>query len=232
MAEKILIVDDNYSMRRALARLLESEAYQVAEAADGEEGLAQYARLLPDLVVMDINMPRMNGLEAISRLRQFSGVPILVLSVRNSETDKVVGLDAGADDYLPKPFGAEEFMARVRALLRRQRLREIPKERPGVLRLSGGELIIDPAEQQVLRNGQPVHLTPLEARLLFTLAERPGQVFSQKQLLAALWSGDPSGTTANLKLYILYLRRKLEPDPENPRYVLTVRGSGYMLAGV
>jgi len=144
----------------------------------------------------------------------------------------VLGLDTGADDYLPKPFGADEFMARLRALLRRQRLREIPKERPGVLRLGGGELIIDPAAQQVLRDGQLVHLTPLEARLLFTLAQRPGETFSQKQLLATIWGDDPSGTLSNLKLYILYLRRKLEPDPENPRYVLTVRGSGYMLAGV
>jgi DNA-binding response OmpR family regulator len=232
VAEKILIVDDNQSMRRSLARLLETEAYQVAEAADGEEGLVEYARFLPDLVVMDINMPRMNGLEAIRQLRQFSGVPILVLSVRGSETDKVAGLDTGADDYLPKPFGAEEFLARLRALLRRQRLREIPKERPGVLRLGGGELIIDPAEQRVLCSGQVVHLTPLEAKLLFTLAQRPGEPFSQKQLLAVLWRGDPAATMSNLKLYILYLRRKLEPDPTHPRYVLTVRGSGYKLAGV
>ena len=231
MPEKILVVEDNAAMRLSLVRLLLEESYQVAEAVDGEDGLAQYASFTPDLVIMDINMPRMNGLEAVKHLREFSGVPILILSVRSNEMDKVYGLDVGADDYLAKPFGAEELLARVRSLLRR-RVHEKLATKPDVLRLGGGELVIDLGRQQVLLNGQLVRLTPIESRLLFTLAERPGEPFTHRQLRDAVWQGDPSGTTQNLKLYILYLRRKIEPEPENPQYLLTVRGAGYMLAAL
>jgi two-component system, OmpR family, KDP operon response regulator KdpE len=230
MPEKILIVDDNQTIRSSLARLLEGEAYEVFEAADGEEGLAQYARYSPDLVIMDINMPRMNGLEAVQRLREFSAVPVLMLSVLGSENEKVTGLDVGADDYLGKPFGANELLARVRALIRRRRNQQSLTEQPAVLRLGGGELVIDLAEQRVLRDGQLVHLTPLEARLLFTLAGRPGDAFGRDDLVRAIWGDDPAGTVQNLKLYVLYLRRKIERDPAQPTYVLTARGAGYKLA--
>ena len=232
MPEKILVVEDSVAMRRSLVRLLEWESYEVAEAADGEEGLAQFARVQPDLLILDINMPRMNGLEVIRRLREFSGVPILVLSIRVSESDKVVGLNAGADDYLGKPFGADELLARVRALLRRRQVHEDLTTKPDVLRLGGGELIIDPREQRVLLKGEVVHLTPIEAKLLFTMAARPGQAFSHRELLQAVWESDSSGTRQNLKLYVLYLRRKIEPDVDEPRYLVTVRGSGYMLAAL
>lgn len=231
MPEKILVVEDNQAMRLSLVRLLEGESYEVVQAVDGEDALAKYAQHSPDLVIMDINMPRMNGLEAVRRLREFSGVPILMLSVRSNEMDKVYGLNVGADDYLAKPFGRDELLARIRALLRRH-VHERLASRRDVLRLGGGELIIDREQQQVLLGGQLVRLTPIESRLLFTLAERPGEVFTQRQLLEAVWEGDPSGTSQNLKLYILYLRRKIEPDPEEPRYLLTVRGVGYMLAAL
>jgi len=233
MSEKILVVEDNAAMRSSLVRLLKSELYQVAEAADGEAGLAEYARFIPDLVIMDINMPRMSGLEAVQRLREFSNVPVLILSVRRNEADKVFGLDVGADDYLPKPFGADELLARVRALLRRrQRFYGEVMDQPDILRLGGGELIVDLARRRVLLNGQLVRLTPIEAKLMFTLAQRPGETFTRKQLLDVIWEGASSGTTQNLKLYILYLRRKIEPDPQHPRYLLTVRGQGYQLAAL
>ena len=231
MPEKILIVEDSQAMRRSVARLLEGEAYQVFEAADGEEGMAQFARRLPDLVILDINMPRMNGLEVVQRLREFSGVPILMLSVRTAEMDRVVGLDTGADDYLGKPFGADELLARVRALLRR-RVHESLSARPNVLRLGGGHLIVDLVKHQVLRDGQLVRLTPIESKLLFTLAQQPGQAVTHDHLLDTVWGDDSAGTTQNLKLYILYLRRKIEPEPEQPRYLVTVRGVGYMLSAL
>ena len=229
MPEKILVVDDNQIMRSSVVRLLQAEAYDVVEAADGTEALSQYARTSPDLVIMDINMPHMDGIEAVRHLRQFTGVPILMLSVRGSEPEKVTGLDIGADDYLSKPFGSSELLARVRALLRR-RVHDTLSPKPQVLRLGGGDLVIDAVEQRVLRAGQVVHLTPIEARLLFTLAERPGEPFTHQQLVDSVWGDDTSGTTQNLKLYVLYLRRKLEQDPSDPQYVQTVRGAGYMLA--
>ncbi len=229
MSEKILIVEDSEAMRNALVRLLDMEAYQVFTAADGETGLAEFARVQPDLVIMDINMPRMNGLDAVRRLREFSTTPVLILSVRNSEGDKVIGLNLGADDYLAKPFGASELLARVRALLRR---RGTPVENPHVLRLGGGTLVIDCDSGQVLLQGQLVHLTPIETRLLLTLAEEPGKTFTRRELIRVVWGQDSSGTSQNLKLYILYLRRKIEPDPDAPRFLLTARGFGYMLAAV
>jgi two-component system KDP operon response regulator KdpE len=229
VAEKILVVEDNQVMRRSLVRLLEAESYEVAEAANGEEGLAQFARVSPDLIIMDVNMPKMDGLQALQRLREFSRVPVLILSVRGTERDKVTGLDIGADDYLPKPFGADELLARLRALLRRRPQGEQGQQ---VLRLGGGELVIDLAEHRVLVNGQLLHLTPVESRLLFALAEHAGQVISTEDLKHEVWGDDPSGTTQNLKLYVLYVRRKIEPDPAQPRYLLTVRGSGYTLAGL
>lgn len=231
MPEKILVVEDSQAMRTSLARLLESETYEVYTAADGEAGLAEYARAQPDLVIMDINMPRMNGLQAISKLREFSGVPVLILSVRGIEEDKVAGLNVGADDYLAKPFGANELLARVRALLRRSAHQGL-QPATQVLRLGGGELVIDRATRRVLVGGQLVHLTPIEAKLLFTLAEDPGKTFTRKELLHSVWGDDSSGTSQNLKLYILYLRRKIETDPEQPRFLLTVRGTGYALAVV
>jgi two-component system KDP operon response regulator KdpE len=232
MAEKILIVEDSQVLRQSLVRLLEAEAYEVAEAGDGLEGLAQASRFGPDLVVMDINMPRMDGLQALQHLRESSTVPVLMLSVRSSQPDKVVGLDTGADDYLGKPFGVEEFLARVRALLRRRRVAEPRREGSRVLRLGGGELTIDLAERRVLLSGQLVQLTPLEGQLLFTLAEQAGAAVSREELLKAVWPDDPEATYQNLKLYILYLRRKIEPDPAQPRYLMTVRGTGYRLATV
>lgn len=228
MAEKLLVVEDNQVMRGSLVRLLEDEAYEISQATDGAEALAQIARTMPDLVIMDINMPRMNGLEALQKLREFSRVPVLMLSVRSSEMDKVIGLDYGADDYLPKPFGAAELLARVRALLRRGW--SGVQDGPRVVRLGGGELVVDLVQRRTLAAGQPVHLTPQEARLLYCLAERPGEPFTRDELIRAVWGDDPAGNPQSLKLYVLYLRRKIEPDPASPVYVLTVRGSGYMLA--
>lgn len=230
MTEKLLIVEDNRTLRQSLKSLFEDEAYEVIEAASGEEGLAEFARTSPDLVIMDINLPKMSGLETIRRLREYSGVPILVLSVRGSEADKVTGLDLGADDYLAKPFGFAELLARVRALLRRHKTYEPVREKPNVLRLGGGELVIDMAEDRVLLRGQVVQLTPIERKLLWTLASKPGETFGQRELVRAVWEGSSSGTSQNLKLFILYLRRKIEPNPENPRYLQTVRGVGYRLA--
>lgn len=231
MPEKILIVEDSQVLRRSLVRLFESEAFQVAEASDGVEGLSQVTRFDPDLVIMDINMPRMDGLEALRRLREFSTIPVLILSVRSMLSDKVLGLDTGADDYLAKPFGVEELLARVRALLRR-RQKVGRANGPSVLRLGGGELTIDLAERRALLNGRVLLLTPLESRLLFTLAERAGEVVDRKDLLRNGWPDGAEATVENLKLYVLYLRRKIEPDPAHPRYLLTARGKGYRLVSV
>jgi two-component system, OmpR family, KDP operon response regulator KdpE len=233
MSEKVLVVEDSPALRQSITRLLEAEMYEVVEAADGAEGLQQVSLCNPDLIIMDVNMPRLSGLEAIQRLREFSAVPVLILSVRNSQNDRVIGLDIGADDYLAKPFGVEELLARVRALLRRQRFANVGQTvRMTAVRLGGGELTIDLVEHRVVFNGQLVRLTPLEARLLFKLAERPGVPISRQELLSAAWEDAPAATDENLKLYILYLRRKLEPDPTHPRYILTARGVGYQLAAV
>ena len=149
---------------------------------------------------------------------------------KRSDRSLVVGLDIGADDYLAKPFGANELLARVRALLRRTMRSDGSVGGPNVLRLGGGALVIDRTERRVLLNGQLVHLTPIEAKLLFVLAESPGKTFARKELVRAVWGSDSSGTTQNLKLYMLYLRRKVETNPDEPRFLLTVRGTGYMLA--
>ncbi len=229
---RILVVEDEKKVASFVKMGLEEESYAVDVSYDGEEGGVLAETNPYDLIILDIMLPKKSGLSVLRELRDKGiNTPVLLLTALGTVEDKVAGLDVGADDYLAKPFGANELLARVRALLRRSAHQGL-QAAPQVLRLGGGELVIDRATRRVLVGGQLVHLTPIEAKLLFTLAEDPGKTFTRKELIRSVWSDDSSGTSQNLKLYILYLRRKIEADPEQPRFLLTVRGTGYALAVV
>jgi two-component system, OmpR family, response regulator len=221
---KILVVEDDQNLQSALSYSLGKEGYEVASAADGAQALALARKINPDLILLDVMLPVMSGLEVCRILRTESQVPIIMLTARTEETDKVAGLDLGADDYLTKPFGMRELLARVRALLRRE-TRAAPE---GVV-LGFDSVSIDPGRHTVTRDGAPLELTPKEFDLLAFLAKHPGLVFSREQLLERVWGYDYAGGTRTVDVHMRWLRQKLEQDPENPRYLLTVRGTGYKL---
>jgi DNA-binding response OmpR family regulator len=206
---------------------LRASGYRVLTAADGQTALDLTASERPDLVLLDIGLPVLNGLEVCRRIREFSTVPIIMLTAKAAEADKVAGLDAGADDYLPKPFGPPELMARLRAALRRARYAESPTAEPSFQR---GDLTIDFARHAVSRGGAPVTLTPTEYKLLVQLARHAGRVMVPEELLTAVWGPEYRDETQHVRLYVSRLRRKIEPDPEQPRYVLTKPGIGYLFA--
>ncbi len=220
---KVLVVEDDQSLQSALAYNLRKEGYEVACATDGAQALALARQGQPDLVLLDIMLPQVSGLEVCRILRQESGVPIIMLTARALETDKVAGLDLGADDYLAKPFGMRELLARVRALLRRG-------ERAAPAVLSVGEVTLDLGRHTVTRGGQALELTPKEYDLLAFLAQHQGLVFSREQLLERVWGYDYAGGTRTVDVHMRWLREKIEPAPDAPRYLLTVRGAGYKLA--
>lgn len=219
---RILVVDDEDEIRRAVGRALAGRDYEVSEAADGEEALTVATSWEPNLVVLDLNLPGMDGLEVCRYLRRRSQVPILVLSVREDEADKVAALDLGADDYLTKPFGVEELMARVRALLRRAE----PKGRRPV-RFRTDDLEIDLDAHLVVRGGQEVRLTKTEWGLLETLSEHPGKLQTHRWLLERVWGLGYSGDVDVLRVFISQLRRKIEPEPARPTIIATDPGIGY-----
>ena len=223
----ILIADDEPRYVRWITLNLQASGYRVLSAADGEASLETTARERPDLVLLDIGLPRLDGLDACRRIRQFSTVPIIMLTARAAESDKVAGLDAGADDYLTKPFGPPELLARVRAALRRARYAEAPAQEPLFRHL---ELTIDFTRAEVRRDGELVTLTPTEYKLLVCLARQPGRVLLPEELLAAVWGPEYRDETQHVRLYVSRLRRKIEVDPERPRHVLTRTGIGYQLA--
>jgi two-component system, OmpR family, KDP operon response regulator KdpE len=221
----ILLVEDEPSMRRFLRASLGTHGYRVVETATGEEGLAQANARPPDLVLLDLGLPGIDGLEVTSRLRTWSTVPIVVLSARGLEEDKIRALDAGADDYLTKPFGVGELLARIRVALRHASALVQPG--PPVFEL--GDVRIDLGKREVLVGGKEVHLTPIELKLLVLLAQNAGKVVTHRHLLREVW-GPNAGTHTNyLRVYMGQLRHKLEAEPARPRFLLTEPGVGYRL---
>jgi DNA-binding response OmpR family regulator len=221
----ILLVDDEDSVQKLLAYPLEREGFRVLQARDGVEALERFASERIDLVVLDVMLPKLDGLEVCKRLRAESAVPIIMLTARDDELDKVLGLELGADDYITKPFSIHEFRSRVRALLRRA---AVPRHS-----LAEGELIsadglqIDLARRSVQVRDEPVQLTYVEFELLRTLASNPGRVYSRRMLLEALWGGADYRDPRTIDVHVRHLREKLERDPAEPEYILTVRGVGY-----
>jgi DNA-binding response OmpR family regulator len=226
----ILLVDDEDAVQKLLAYPLEREGFRVVQARDGEEALARFASEHVDLVVLDIMLPRLDGLEVCRRLRSQSSVPIIMLTARDDELDKVLGLELGADDYITKPFSIREFRSRVRALLRRA-----AAPRAGGLAdevISADALRIDLGRRQVEMEGRQVALTYVEFELLRTLASNPGRVYTRQMLLEALWGGSAYREPRTIDVHVRHLREKLERDPREPEYIFTVRGVGYRFRDV
>jgi two-component system KDP operon response regulator KdpE len=221
----ILVVEDDAQMRRVLRVSLPAHGYRVVEATSGESALQMAAQYVPDLVLLDLGLPDLDGTEVARRLRVWSPVPILILSARGQEQQKVQALDAGADDYLTKPFGFEELLARLRVALRHvARLAAAPESV-----FESGHLRVDLGARRVFVEGDEVHLTPIEYKLLTALVEHAGRVVTHKQLLEAVWGPHSSRQTHYLRVYMTHLRHKLEPDPLRPRLFLTEAGVGYRL---
>lgn len=222
----ILVIEDEPRLRRFLKVTLETQDYRVIEAADGEEGLRQAAACQPDIVILDLGLPDLDGVELTRRLRQWSAVPIIVVSARGKERDKVVALDAGADDYLTKPFGVGELLARVRVAARHM---AVAKQESGDSVYTVGGLRVDLARYEVSVDDRSVALTPNEFRLLAVLVKHAGKVLTHGQLLREVWGPD-ADQPHYLRVYMNQLRQKLETDPSRPRYLLTETGVGYRLA--
>jgi len=224
---KILVVDDDPQIRRVMRMRLTGLGYEIAEARSGEQSLETFREFLPDLVLLDLNMPGMGGLEACRQIREGSEVPVIILTVRNTEDEKVEALDAGADDYVTKPFGMKELLARVRAAMRRAPTG--PSAGPKTLR--AGDLEIDFETRRVKAHGQQVRLTPKEFELLRYLVSQRGKPVPHRELLQAVWGPDYGDETEYLRVFITHLRRKLEPNPSKPRYILTEPWVGYQFVG-
>jgi DNA-binding response OmpR family regulator len=220
----ILLVDDEDSVQKLLAYPLERDGFRVLQARDGEEALARFSDEHVDLVVLDLMLPKLDGLEVCKRLRAESQVPIIMLTARDDELDKVVGLELGADDYITKPFSIREFRSRVRALLRRASVVRFNGQQDVI---SAQGLTVDVGRRSVEIDGRSVQLTYVEFELLRTLAAHPGRVYSRRMLLEALWGGADYREPRTIDVHVRHLREKLEPDPAEPEYILTVRGVGY-----
>jgi DNA-binding response OmpR family regulator len=227
----ILVVDDERPLVDLVRGYLEREGFRVAAAFDGDEALRVARQESPDLIVLDLMLPEVDGLEVCRQVRQFSDAYVLVLTARSDEIDRVVGLSVGADDYVTKPFSPRELVARVHALLRRPRgLRNGHGQRPEEeTRLTLGDLVIDRTRHEVLRGGSRVPLTRLEFELLIALAGFPGKVYSREELIERVWGEDFFGDEHVVDVHMSNLRRKLEPDPAEPSVIETVRGVGYRL---
>jgi len=226
---RVLVVDDEPQLLRALRINLRARGYEVHVAANGTDALKLAAAHPPDLVVLDLGLPDLDGVEVIHGLRGWTDVPIIVLSGRTGSTDKVEALDAGADDYVTKPFGMEELLARMRAVTRRIGMADGAAATPAV---RFGDVTVDLAARQVTRGGpegeiRPIRLTPTEWHLLEVLVKQPGKLLSQRFLLAEVWGAAYLDQPTNLRVYMAQLRRKLEPDPRRPRYLLTEPGMGF-----
>ncbi len=221
----ILVVDDEPHVRKLVKANLESSGYQVVTAVDGEEALAMVERETPDLVLLDLMLPKLDGYAVCSRIRDFSTVPIIMVTARSTEVDLVRGFEVGADDYLTKPFAVGELLMRVQAVLRRSKWPEQVMSRQI---LEVGPITIDFAQHRVTRDGEPVKLTPTEYRLLAYLASHPNRVILHRELLRGVWGPEYGEETEYLRVYIRYLRQKLEADPSNPYYILTQPGAGYL----
>ena len=222
---KILVVDDDPTLLRFLQDFLREEKYSVIAAANGNEALRQAYREHPDLVVLDVMMPGMDGWEVTARLRELSDVPIILLTAKSSEADKLRGFGLGVDDYLTKPFGFAELNARIQAVLNRARHK--PLSERNLLQI--GDLEVDLDRREVRRGGQTLTLTPTEFRLLEVLARNAGKAVAETELVREVWGAYRQENTTTVRRYIFLLRKKIEPQPDEPRYILTVRGYGYRL---
>jgi DNA-binding response OmpR family regulator len=228
MSRLILVVDDDQKLLDLIRIYLEKDEYQIITAYDGKQALELYHRFHPDLVILDLMLPRVDGLNVCRMLRAESHIPIIVLTARTTEEDKLIGLDLGADDYITKPFSPRELMARLRAVLRRS----MDESRLGPSQVKIGGLEVDFYRRMVSLEGQPIHLTPKEFRLLEILIRQPGRVFSRLDLLEGAFGYDYAGLERTVDVHIMNLRKKIEPDPAYPCYVQTVYGVGYRFAEI
>jgi DNA-binding response OmpR family regulator len=224
MKKRVLVVDDEPRMRRFVRMNLDLEGYEVVEADNGLTALNKVRDTLPDLVLLDVMMPDMDGFETLEHIREVSSVPVIMLTVKGDEEDRVRGLDLGADDYVSKPFSPRELLSRIRAVLRRV---EPSKPSAGEPLVIDEDLAIDFPRREVIARGEHVKLRPTEYRLLSHLVENAGWIVPQETLLAKVWGPEYRDDNQLLRLYITYLRKKIEPDPATPRYILTERGVGY-----
>lgn len=220
MATTILVVDDDPAISEMLTLVLQGEGFNTVVVGDGLEAVHKQREVHPDLILLDLMLPGMNGIDVCKAIREESAVPIVMLTARTDTVDVVLGLESGADDYIHKPFKPKELVARVRA-----RLRRTPEERPEMLEVA--DLKIDVPGHQVMRDGQEISLTPIEFELLVALASRPRQVFSREELLEQVWGYRKSSDTRLVNVHIQRLRSKIERDPDDPRIIQTVRGIGY-----
>lgn len=230
MGNKVLIVEDDRTLLEVLRYNLVQQGYGVLTAADGAAGLETARDAKPDLVILDVMLPKMDGYEVCRILRRETTVPIMMLTAKTDETDKVMGLEVGADDYVTKPFSMRELMARVRAMLRRAEMMKTEVQSGAgatAIAFRAGEIEIDSAGHRVSRGGSGVELSRMEFALLEFLARNHGQVFTRDQLLEKVWGYDFSGDTRTVDVHVSWLRRKIEADPAHPRHLVTVRGVGY-----
>ena len=225
MARTILVVDDETTLRETLVDALEAEGFRVVSAADGREALAVFRAERPDLVLLDLMLPELSGIEVCRIIRAESGVPIVMLTAKDSEIDKVVGLELGADDYVTKPFSVRELSARIRALFRRAEQSVTAENPPAVVDL--GRVQVDIAGHRLLRDGDALPVKPKAFELLVFLLRHPGQVFTRDQLLERVWGYDYVGETRTVDVHVHWLRSQIEEEPSSPRFIHTVRGVGY-----
>ena len=226
MPVRILVVDDEPNILGAMEPLLRSHGYEVSTAMSGRGGIAAAARDQPDLIVLDLGLPDMDGVEVCRTMRDDGGPPIIVLSARGGEQDKVQALDAGADDYVTKPFGTEELLARIRVVLRRADVAV-----PASGQVTRGDLVIDRDRNRVIRGGVEIRLTPKELELLLFLAQHPGRVLTHRAILKAVWGPHAVDQPEHLRVLVASLRKKIEPDPSRPRYISTEPWVGYRFVG-
>lgn len=228
MFQRILVIDDEAQIQRFLKIALEGSGYEVILAENGRQGLTQASLQSPDLILLDLGLPDISGLEVLAQLREWSKTPVIVLSVQNQEREKVGALDKGADDYLTKPFGIQELLARMRVALRHSAERSGSGEASPIFEQAG--IRFDPASHQVWKHEQKIKLTKTEYKLLALLVQHAGKVLTHRQLLTQIWGAEYVGESHYLQVYISQLRRKLEDDPNQPRLLLTEPGVGYRLA--
>ena len=224
-SHRVLVIEDEQPIRRFLKASLSSEGYQVSEAGSGAEGLRAATSQPPDLVILDLGLPDLDGQVVLERLREWFAAPIIVLSARDQEDQKIRALDHGADDYLTKPFGVGELLARLRTALRHTH-----RSGPEATSITIGDIRVDLAARLVYRSGEEVHLTPLEYKLLVTMLKQAGKVLTHRYLLREVWGPHDAQENHYLRVFVASLRRKLEDDPARPRYLLTEQGVGYRFA--